>query len=93
MYGLIKQAGGRPNKAKASYDLGHPRTPREVLRLLHDLEQRELRLYLGALTRFSPGSVRAAVAAVLANDAQHVAVLRSALGMVPLPSPFVTGVE
>jgi rubrerythrin len=93
MYGLIKQAGGRPNKAKASYDLGHPSTAMDVLRLLHDLEHRELRLYLGALTRLSPGSVRAAVAAVLANDAQHVAVLRSALGMVPLPSPFVTGVE
>jgi rubrerythrin len=93
MYGLIKQAGGRPNKAKASYDLGHPSTAMDVLRLLHDLEHRELRLYLGALTRLSPGSVRAAVAAVLANDAQHVAVLRSALGMLPLPSPFVTGVE
>jgi rubrerythrin len=93
MYGLVKQAGGRPNKPKAAYDLGHPNTAADVLRLLHDLEQRELRLYLGVITRLSPGSVRAAVAAVLANDAQHVAVLRSALGLVPLPSPFVTGTE
>jgi rubrerythrin len=93
MFGLVKQAGGRPNKPRASYDLGRPSTAREVLRLLHDLEHRELHLYLGALTRLSPGSVRAAAAAVLANEAQHVAVLRSALGMVPLPSPFVTGVE
>jgi rubrerythrin len=93
MYGLVKQAGGRPNKPKAAYDLGHPSTAADVLRLLHDLEQREVRLYLGVITRLSPGSVRAAVAAVLANDAQHVAVLRSTLGMVPLPSPFVTGAE
>ncbi|MEA2158907.1 MAG: hypothetical protein QOD66_1287 [Solirubrobacteraceae bacterium] len=93
MYGLVKQAGGRPHKPKASYDLGHPSTSLEVLRLLHDLEHRELRLYLGAITKLSPGTVRAAVAAVLANDAQHVAVLRSTLGMVPLPSPFVTGAE
>jgi rubrerythrin len=93
MHGLVRQAGGRPNKPKASYDLGRPSSAVDVLHLLHDLERRELHLYLGAITRLSPGTVRAAVAAVLANDAQHVSMLRSVLGLAPLPSPFVTGVE
>jgi rubrerythrin len=93
MHGLVKQAGGRPNKPKASYDLGRPGSALDVLRLLHAIEQRELRLYFGALTRLSPGSVRAAVAAVLANDAQHLSMLRSVLGLVPVPSAFVTGAE
>jgi rubrerythrin len=93
MHGLVKQAGGRPNKPKASYDLGRPGSALEVLRLLHDLERRQLQLYLGAITRLSPQTVRAAVAAVLANDAQHVSMLRSVMGLAPLPSPFVTGVE
>ena len=72
---------------------GGPSSALDVLRLLHDIERRELHLYFGAITRFSPGSVRAAVAAVLANDAQHVSMLRSVLGLVPLPSAFVTGAE
>lgn len=93
MHGLVKQAGGRPSKPRASYDLGRPSSALDVLRLLHEIERRELHLYLGTITQLSPGTVRAAVAAVLANDAQHVCVLRSALGLAPLPSPFVTGAE
>ncbi len=93
MRGLVKQAGGRPNKAQAGYDLGRPKSALDVLGLLHDIEHRQLRLYFGAITKLSPGSVRAAVAAVLANDAQHVSVLRSTLGLAPLPSAFVTGAE
>ncbi len=93
MSGLVKQAGGKPNKPRSSYDLGRPRTGSDVLRLLHELEHRELRLYLAAITQLTPGAVRAAIAAVLANDAQHVAVLRSVLGLAPVPGAFVTGAE
>jgi hypothetical protein len=35
--------------------------------------------------------VRAAVASIMANDAQHVVVLRLALRLPPIPSPLVTG--
>ncbi len=93
MHGLVKQAGGRPHKAQASYDLGRPKSALDVVRLLHDIEQRQLRVYLGAITKLSPGTVRAAAGAVLANDAQHVSVLRSALGLAPIPSAFVSGAE
>jgi hypothetical protein len=91
--GLIKQAGGKANPPKPSYDLGQPNNRTDVLRLLHELERAEIAGYLAALPYVSPGPVRAALAAILANDAQHVTVLRLRLGVDPLPGAFVTGSE
>jgi hypothetical protein len=91
--GLIKEAGGKANKPRASYQLGRPRTPTEILQLLHTLERAEVAGYLHAIPSINPGPVRAAAAALLANDAQHVAVLRSMLGLEPLAGAFVAGGE
>ncbi len=91
--GLIRQAGGKANKPNPSYDLGRPRTSTDVLRLLHALERAEIAGYLEAIPYVSPGPVRAATAAILANDAQHVAVLRASLGLEPAPDAFVAGGE
>jgi Ferritin-like domain len=90
---LIKAAGGKPNKPAPSYDLGHPRTGQEVLALLHRLESAQLRAYLAALPRLEPAFVRQSVASIVANDAQHVAVVRAALGQTAVPSAFVSGRE
>jgi Ferritin-like domain len=90
---LIKAAGAEPNKPAPSYDLGHPRTSQEVLALLHEIEQMQIGAYLAALPRLSPGTVKQSVAAILANDAQHAAVVRAALGQPAVPSAFVTGRE
>jgi hypothetical protein len=89
--GLIKQAGGKFSKPGPSYELGHPRDPSDVMRLLARLEQAQLSWYLTTIASLTPGSVRAAVASVLANDAQHLAVLRSMSGMSALDGPFVSG--
>jgi bacterioferritin (cytochrome b1) len=91
--GLIRLAGSKPLKAKPSYDLGHPRTHRDVLRLLHALERAQVAAYLAAIPRVYLGSVRAALAAVVANDAQHIFMLRPALGLEPMPGALVTGAE
>ena len=91
--GLITQAGGFADKARASYDLGQPRTRKEVLDLLHAVEQEQIAGYVEAIPAVSPGSVRAALSAMLANDAQHIVVLRRTLHVEPLPSAFVTGNE
>jgi Ferritin-like domain len=88
---LIKAAGGKPNKPAPSYDLGHPRTGRQVLELLHRIENAQISAYLAALPRLEPSLVKRSVAAILANDAQHVAVVRAALGQAAVPSAFVTG--
>jgi Ferritin-like domain len=93
LYRLIKQAGGEPNKPQPSYDLGKPRGRTDLVRLLHRLETGMVAHYLQALPSLSPGSVRAAVASMMANDAQHVVVLRIGLRLSPITGPLVTGVE
>jgi hypothetical protein len=91
--GLIRAAGAKPIKPAPSYELGHPRTSQEVLALLHEVELAQIRAYLEALPRLSPSSVRRSVAAIVANDAQHVTVVRAALGQPAVPSAFVSGRE
>jgi Ferritin-like domain len=91
--GLIRAAGSKPIKPAPSYDLGHPRSSREVLALLHRIEQEQIAAYLDALPRLEPAVVKQSVASILANDAQHVAVVRAALGQPAVPSAFVTGRE
>jgi len=91
--GLIRAAGAKPIKPAPSYDLGHPRSSQEVLALLHRVENAQISAYLAALPRLEPSSVKRSVAAILANDAQHVAVVRAALGQTAVPSAFVTGRE
>jgi rubrerythrin len=93
LYALIKQADGVGDKARPSYDLGHPQTHKEILELLHSVEQEQIAGYLEAIPNVSPGSVRAALAAILATDAQHLTVVRLGLRLDPLPSALVTGSE
>lgn len=91
--GLIIQAGGKPAAAPARYEMGSPRGARELLELLHRAERAQLAAYLDAIPRLTPPRLRAAAAAILANDAQHLAILRSALALDPVPFPFVSGAE
>jgi Ferritin-like domain len=88
---LVKKAGGKPDKPRSSYELGNPTTGAAVLRLLRGLEDRQLSAYLAMTPLLTPGKLRAAVAAIFANDAQHVAVLREHLGEPAVPAAFVTG--
>jgi Ferritin-like domain len=90
---LIKAAKGIAIPRAASYDIGHPRDGNEVLLLLSGLESAQIARYVKAIPELSPGPVRAAVATILANDAQHVSILRQEQGENPLPSAFVTGSE
>lgn len=91
--GLVRQAGGVAVKAREGYDLGDPRNGDDVLRLLHELERSQIAAYLQAIPKISLASTRAALASVMANDAQHISVLRSQLGRQPVPSALVTGHE
>lgn len=88
---LIRRAGGKPKKPLAHYDLGNPTTASEVLTLLRGLERAQLAAYVERIPLLTPGKLRSAVAAIFANDAQHLAVLRSELGEPAAPAAFVTG--
>lgn len=90
---LIKRAGQTAPPARPDYDLGNPRGARDVIALLHEVERAQLAAYVAAVPRLSPGYLRASVATILADDAQHVSVLRTKLGLNPIPSPFVSGAE
>ncbi len=88
---LINHIGGTPNPPRANYDLGHPSGTRALLELLDTAENDTIAGFLQLAPNVSPGVVRAELCAILANDAQHVAVLRLALRRNPIPVAFVTG--
>jgi bacterioferritin (cytochrome b1) len=90
---LIKQAGGKPSAPQSSYDLGNPRGEADVLALLHTVERRVIAAYLDAIPRLPAGLVRAKLVSILANEAQHIAVVRQQLGLQPVPSPLLTTSE
>jgi hypothetical protein len=91
--GLVKQAGGKPVRPRPSYDLGHPHGATDVLALLHRLEAEQLAGYLQMLPALSPGRLRSTAAAIMANDAQHLALIRQAQGHPPVPAALATGRE
>jgi bacterioferritin (cytochrome b1) len=88
---LIRLARGKPNRPRARYDLGQPQGAGDVLALFMRLEQAQIRAYLHALPRLSNGPLRGAMASILANDAQHLAMLRWNTGQSPVPAARVTG--
>ena len=87
----IKDAGGRPNRAMASYDFPELRSQTDVLRFAVDLENTAIAAYIDALPKLGRGDLRATAASIIANEAEHVAVLLGALGMEQVPGAFVFG--
>jgi bacterioferritin (cytochrome b1) len=90
---LVHDAGGQPHNPLGHYDFGRPRGRRQLLALLHDLEREQIAAYLHAIPRMSTPFLRQTLASVLANDAQHVTVLRAQQGIAALPGPFLTATE
>jgi Ferritin-like domain len=88
---LIKKAGGKAVKPQARYDVGRPQSSGDVLALLMRAEQAQLDGYLSAIPRLSGGRLKSTISAIYANDAQHLAVVRSELGQPPVPAAFATG--
>ncbi len=87
----IKGAGGQPNKALASYDFPELKSQSDVLKFAVDLENTAIAAYIDALPKLGTGDLRATAAAIISNEAEHVAVLLGALGMEQVPDAFVVG--
>jgi rubrerythrin len=87
----IKDAGGKPNTARASYDFPELRNQRDVLRFAVDVENTAIAAYIDALPKLGEGDLRATASAIVANEAEHVAVLLGALGEQQVPFAFVVG--
>jgi rubrerythrin len=87
----IKDADGRPNRAKSSYDFPELRSQTDVLRFAIELENTAIAAYIDALPKLGKGDLRATAAAIISNEAEHVAVLLGALGEQQVPDAFVVG--
>jgi hypothetical protein len=90
---LARAAHVAPRGEGGNYELGHPRSARDLLELFHRVEQLTIRAYLSAIPRLSEGSVRASAVSILANEAQHVSIVRRNLGLTQVPAAVVTGAE
>ena len=88
--GAIRKLGGEPVAGKASYafpadELG---SERDVLEFAAGLERGAVTAYAGAIPRFDDRQLSLAAASILADEAMHWAVLRSVLGLDPVPGAF-----
>ena len=87
----IKDLDGTPNRAKSAYDFPVLGSEADVLRFSVDLENTAIAAYIDALPKFSDKDLRATIASIVTNEAEHVSVLLEALGREPVPGAFVNG--
>ena len=87
----VTQLGGHPSRPKTAYNFPRIRTQREVLLLANMIEHEAIAAYLDALPKLSSPDLRATVASIVTNEAEHVSVLLGALGRPQVPTAFVSG--
>ena len=88
----IVKLGGKPATARAKYAFPTEtlKTQADVLRFAATLEKGAVSAYLGAVPLFGNRDLAKAAASILGDEAMHWAVLRNALGEVPVPVAFVS---
>jgi rubrerythrin len=88
----VEKLGGKPVTAKAKYNfpVEQLKSQADVLKFAAKLEQGAVSAYLGAVPLFGNRELSKAAASILGDEAMHWAVLRQALGEVPVPSAFVS---
>ena len=87
----IAKLGGKPVSAKDKYSFPTDtlKTQADVLRFAATLEKGAVSAYLGAVPVFQNSELAKAAASILGDEAMHWAILRNALGEVPVPSAFM----
>lgn len=88
----IAKLGGKPvsSKDKYSFPTDTLKNQSDVLRFAAMLEKGAVSAYLGAVPLFGNRDLAKAAASILGDEAMHWAVLRNALGEVPVPSAFMS---
>jgi rubrerythrin len=87
----IKSMGGTPNQAAGHYSFPRLTTQNAVLRFAINLENTAVAAYVDAIPRLNTAGLRAETAAIVATEAEHLAVLNGALSQRSSPTAFVTG--
>jgi rubrerythrin len=88
----VKKLGGSPAAPKAKYTFPTEKlkSQADVLRFAASLEKGAVSAYLGAVPVFGNRDLAKAAASILGDEAMHWAILRNAVGEVPVPSAFVS---
>lgn len=90
----IRTLGGAPDEAKKPADYHFPtdklKTDIDVLQFAAELEKGAVSAYLGVIPLFGNRDLMKAAGSILGDEAMHWAVLRQALGEVPVPDAFVS---
>ena len=88
----VEKLGGKPVIPKAAYNfpVDQLKSQDDVLRFAAKLEQGAVSAYLGAVPLFGHRELSKAAASILGDEAMHWAVLRQAIGEMPVPAAFVS---
>lgn len=88
----VQRLGGRPVAPKTKYEfpVGKLKSQADVLRFAASLEKGAVSAYLGAVPVLADRELARVAASILGDEAMHWAILRSAVGEVPVPSAFVS---
>lgn len=88
----VTKLGGKPVRAKEKYTFPTDtlKSQADVLRFAASLEKGAVSAYLGAVPLFADRDLAKAAASILGDEAMHWAVLRNALGDVPVPVAFMS---
>jgi rubrerythrin len=88
----IAKLGGKAVEAKKKYTFPTDtlKNQADVLRFAAMLEKGAVSAYLGAVPLFGNRELAQAAASILGDEAMHWAILRNALGEVPVPSAFMS---
>ncbi|HUG57627.1 MAG TPA: ferritin-like domain-containing protein [Candidimonas sp.] len=88
----VHTLGGKPVSAKDKYTFPVEtlKSQADVLRFAAMLEKGAVSAYLGAVPVFDNRDLAKAAASILGDEAMHWAILRNALGEVPVPSAFMS---
>lgn len=88
----IIKLGGKAASAKGKYSfpVDTLKTQTDVLRFAASLEKGAVSAYLGAIPVFGSRDLAKAAGSILGDEAMHWAILRNAVGDVPVPDAFVS---
>ena len=93
--GAIRELDAIPSPPKSDKDYSRAfpimRSGRDALDFALDLESLAVITYRDSLAKLSDVDLRRTAAAIMTNEAQHISLLRSALGRPPALAAFVTG--
>lgn len=87
----VQKLGGQAATAKAKYNFAVDQLKAEldVLKFAASLEQGAVSAYLGAVPLFANHDLAKAAASILGDEAMHWAILRQAIGEIPVPAAFM----